>query len=227
MPDPLVKLEGVSKAFGDRELFKNVDLEVSMGEIVTIVGPSGVGKTTLLRAIAGMTDVEGQVTIGGQPAQHNGVTNGNHRLCLVTQHANLWDHLSALDNVALVRRLLHDEPRRTARRAAMRYMEALEVGGVARQYPHSLSGGEQQRVSLARGFAAETPLLLLDEVSSNVDFRRRRMIADALLDIAKSGRSIVLVTHDLETAQLLRGRTLRLTPDGLDDLSEVDTRVTS
>lgn len=215
MPDLLVKLEGVSKAFGDREVFKNVDLEVFEGEIVTIVGPSGVGKTTLLRAIAGMTDVGGQVTIGGQPAQDDGAAEDNHRLCLVTQHANLWDHLSALDNVALVRRLLHDEPRRTARRSAKRYMEALEVGSVARQFPHSLSGGEQQRVSLARGFAAETPLLLLDEVTSNVDFRRRRMIANAMLDIAKDGRSIVLVTHDLETAQALNARTFRLSPAGL------------
>lgn len=216
MPDVLLKLESVSKAFGDRLIFKDVNLEVAVGEIVTIVGPSGVGKTTLLRAIAGMTDVEGQITLAGMPVRHD-PTDGNHRLCLVMQHANLWDHLSALDNVALVRQLLHGEPKRTARHHAKCHMDALEIGDVTRQYPHSLSGGEQQRVSLARGLAAETPLLLLDEVTSNVDFRRRRIIAKALIDIARIGRSIVLVTHDLETAQLLQGRTVRLTPEGLAD----------
>ena len=187
-------------------------------KLVTITGQSGVGKSTLLRAIAGLTSFEGRIEVGGGPVDMRSSRALRTKCILVLQHANLWDHLTSIDNVALVRRILHKETHARARQVALSYLELLEVSGASRQYPVSLSGGEQQRVSLARGFAAETPLLLLDEITSQVDLHRRSIIVQAIKSAVLDGRSVVLVTHDLETAALLQSPTFRLMPHGLEEI---------
>lgn len=196
-------------------LFSNVDLKIVAGQIVTIIGESGVGKTTLLRAIAGLLPFAGDILIDGRSVKCDGSNTSTGPVVLVTQQPNLWDHLTALDNVALVRRLLHAESKKLARARSLNLLRTLEVHTTAYRYPHSLSGGEQQRIGLARGLATEKPILLLDEVTSNIDVNRRDIIARALLSLAEQGRSIIFVTHDLRTAHLITPRPLELTPDGL------------
>lgn len=208
-------VQETEKRFGEQILFSNVSFNVRQGEIVSVIGESGVGKTTLLRMIAGLTPFAGHISIAGERVGGQASPKDNHRLVLVTQHANLWDHLCARDNVALVRRVLRGESKKAARRKADQYLASLQVEGVGNRFPASLSGGEQQRVSLARGLAAETPLLLLDEITSNIDPVRRQVVADTMSDLAAAGRCIVFVTHDLSTAQLVGGRIFELTARGV------------
>lgn len=201
--------------FNGNKIFSNVSLNVIAGQIVTIVGDSGVGKSTMLRAIAGLSPFDGQILVDGHVVKSNGINTSTGPVVLVTQQPNLWDHLTALDNIALVRLLLHNEHQKVARSKSLEILRELEVHTIADRYPHSLSGGEQQRVSLARGFATEKPILLLDEVTSNIDHNRRSIVAKALLALAEKGRSILFVTHDLNTAKLVTDSPLELTSDGL------------
>jgi ABC-type polar amino acid transport system ATPase subunit len=210
-----MEIRNLSMGFNGEILFSNVNLTVVAGQIVTIIGESGVGKTTLLRAIAGLLPFNGDIVIDGRPVRRDGSNASTGPVVLVTQQPNLWDHLTALDNVALVRRLLHNESKKVARASSLEVLHILEVHIIASRYPHSLSGGEQQRVGLARGLATEKPILLLDEVTSNIDLNRRGIVARVLLSLVARGRSIIFVTHDLNTAHLITERPLELTRDGL------------
>lgn len=215
MPTPLVKIHNLSIGFQKKSLFSNISLEVVPGQIIAIIGDNGVGKTTLLRAIAGLIPFSGDIVVDELPVKNDGSKASKGHVAFVTQKPNLWDHLTALDNVALVRRLLHDEPKKVARVKSLEILNVLDVHTIADRYPHSLSGGEQQGVGLARGLATEKPILLLDEVTSNIDINRREMVATALLSWAKLGRSIIFVTHDHRTAHLIAQHPFELTKNGL------------
>ncbi len=138
----------------------------------------------------------------------------HEKIAYVTQQPNLWTHLSALDNVALPRRFLLKEAKAQARQKAQEALQLLDLGHVAHQLPHQLSGGEQQRVSLARGLCTEKPILLLDEVTSSIDAERCQMVAAHLRQLAGQGRTIVFVTHDLSTARLLCDHAFEMTAQG-------------
>ena len=210
-----VQLSGVSKDINGRVLFSGVDLQQETGEITTIVGPSGVGKTTLLRIIAGQTRFSGEVRINGRQLPNAPAAELPREIALATQKPNLWDHLSAEDNVAMVRRLLFGRSKRAARSEAGEYLELLEVDSVRSQYPATLSGGERQRVNIARALATEREIILLDEVTSNIDPRRRGLLAELVKKLAADGRLIIFVTHDYVTAGKVGGRLLELQPEGL------------
>jgi ABC-type polar amino acid transport system ATPase subunit len=141
----------------------------------------------------------------------------------VPQQAFLWDHLKALDNVALVRRLALGEPTATAKANALKLLVKLEVDDVANRYPFRLSGGEQQRVSLARGLAAEADIYLLDEVTAHLDPRRRERIASLLRDLAAEGKTLIIATHDRRFAFQMSGQPFELTGSGLRPTDTKDT----
>lgn len=209
-----LKLAGVGVTLSGRTIFRGVDLELQPGECVVILGPSGCGKTTLLRAIVGDVAVDGIIC-----AQNYKVLAGRTppNVTFVTQAPCLWDHLTVLENVSLVRQLSHGEAASIAKQRAGEWLALLEVQNIASRYPHSLSGGEQQRVALARGLAAERPILLLDEVTSNVDVARRSIIVKAISESLAQGRMVLFVTHDLLTVRSMPYTVRELTPSGLQE----------
>lgn len=217
MPAPSsgVELSDVVKTFDSLTLFEGVSLTVGPGEVVAILGSSGVGKTTLLRLITGQAPFGGRIRVSGTDVDSSGRGSTHPDIVFVTQQPNLWDHMSALDNVALVRRLTHREAKSEARKRAKAYLTGLDLEDIGARYPHSLSGGEQQRVALARGFAAERPILLLDEVTSSIDPDRRTIVAQAMLAYARQGRTIIFVTHDTNIARVVDSNPLELTARGL------------
>ena len=210
-----LRLADVGVRFGDRCLFEGVSITIRPAEVVKIVGPSGCGKTSLLRAVARQILFDGRIVVLGDDVTP--ATDGMppHGLALVTQAPNLWDHLTVLQNVALVGTLCTGRSLRASCNDAIALLDSLEVANVAHRFPHSLSGGEQQRVALARGLIAEPALLLLDEVTSSVDFARRALIANMIRRETANGTAIVLVTHDIYTARDLPGQNLELTRTGL------------
>jgi polar amino acid transport system ATP-binding protein len=168
---------------GSREILRSVHLDASPGEIVALMGLSGSGKTTILRLIAGLERCDA--------AEVSATKVG-----MVFQFHFLFEHLSAIDNVTLAPMHVLKIPRGQARQRAQSLLDQLGVGHRADALPRELSGGEAQRVAIARALAVDPPLLLLDEPTASLDPARRNDLGDALVQLAKSGRALVMTSHD-------------------------------
>ncbi len=174
---------GVHLKRGSREILRGVDLHADAGEIVALMGLSGSGKTTMLRVIAGL-----------EPRDAGDVTAA--KVGMVFQFHYLFEHLSAIDNVTLAPIQVLRVPVAEARQRAQSLLDQFGVGHRAGALPRELSGGEAQRVAIARALAVDPPLLLLDEPTASLDPARRNDLGDALSELAKSGRALVMTSHD-------------------------------
>ncbi len=215
--EPVVRASGVAISHTARELFSNLAFELQGGQALVIMGESGIGKSTLLHALAGRKEHLGKIEIGGRLLPAKGSSEPDPNVVLVTQQPNLWSHLTALGNIALVRRLLHRESKAQAAVYGRRLLEHMQCAGVADRFPHSLSGGEQQRIAFARGLAAEKKLLLLDEVTSSMDAERKSVVIQVLREKMAEGVAVIAVSHDDDFGEMLGATTLSLTPTGLVD----------
>ena len=174
---------GVHLKRGSREILRGVDLHADAGEIVALMGLSGSGKTTMLRVIAGL-----------EPRDAGDVTAA--KVGMVFQFHYLFEHLSAIDNVTLAPIQVLRVPVAEARQRAQSLLDQFGVGHRAGALPRELSGGEAQRVAIARALAVDPPLLLLDEPTASLDPARRNDLGDALSGLARSGRALVMTSHD-------------------------------
>ena len=190
---------GLNKAFGDRPILTDVDLDVPEGSLTAILGPSGSGKTTLLRVIAGFEHADsGTVTLGGTIVDGPGaqVPSERRRIGFVPQEGSLFPHLTVASNVAFGLRR-----RERNGKALDDLLGAVGMAGLGKRYPHQLSGGQQQRVALARALAIKPSLVLLDEPFGSLDANLRATIrADVRRLLQKAEATAVLVTHDQDEA---------------------------
>jgi ABC-type nitrate/sulfonate/bicarbonate transport system ATPase subunit len=195
-----IRIEGVSRRFGDDAVLHDLDLQVERSEIVSMVGPSGCGKTTLLRSIAGLERGDaGHVSIDGRP-----VTGPDRAVGVMFQEPRLMPWLTVRDNIVLG---LPRAARRVADARVEQLLAQVQLPGVAGLYPRQLSGGMAQRVALARGLAIDPSVLLLDEPFSAVDALTRMALQELLLAIWQRTRlTLLLVTHDLDEALYLSDR---------------------
>jgi osmoprotectant transport system ATP-binding protein len=205
----MIRFEGIVKRYGDFEALRGVSFEVAQGEVVVLLGPSGCGKTTLLRTVNRLTEPsEGTVYLGGEDVRRLKVEELRRGIGYVIQGIGLFPHMSVLENVLVVPRLLGwDRPRREARAREMLALVGLEPATFAGRYPRELSGGQAQRVGLARALAADPAVLLMDEPFGAVDPPTRERLQDEFLKLQASLKKTVLfVTHDLEEAVKLADR---------------------
>ena len=206
-PEPVLGLEHVSHAFGARRVVDDVTLAIGAGEIVCLLGPSGCGKTTLLRLAAGLEPLQaGRIVLEGRVIAEPGreVPPEDRRIGFVFQDYALFPHLDALGNVAFGLRALSPAERH---RRAMEMLERVGMAGYAASYPHMLSGGEQQRIALARALAPGPRVLLLDEPFSNLDVRLRESVrAETQALLRRANATTLIVTHDAEEAMFLADR---------------------
>lgn len=206
--DPIVQVRGICKTYGDVEALRNIDLEFSRGKLTTLLGPSGCGKTTLLKIIAGLVPADaGEIRVNGSP-----VTGPGPERAFVFQDFALMPWATVMRNVAfgLELRGVNAAERK---RVASRYIEEVGLAGFEEKYPHELSGGMRQRVGIARAFAVNADVLLLDEPFSAVDEQNRRKFQEDLLrliDLEK--KSFIFVTHSIEEAVYLSDRIVLLSP---------------
>ena len=174
---------GVRLKRGSREILRGVDLHANAGELVALMGLSGSGKTTMLRVIAGLEPRDGGEVIAA-------------KVGMVFQFHYLFEHLCAIDNVTLAPIEVIGVSKDDARQRAQQLLDQLGVGHRANALPRELSGGEAQRVAIARALAVDPPLLLLDEPTASLDPARRNDLGEALLQLAESGRALVMTSHD-------------------------------
>jgi polar amino acid transport system ATP-binding protein len=217
----LLQIAGLRVRHQTREVLRELSLEVRRGEVVALMGPSGAGKTTALRAVAALQPFqEGSITVDGFALAPGPVPPESRlrllrrRVGLVFQAHALFEHLSALDNVTLAPRHVLGRPRAEAERAAMELLTSLDVGERAGALPRQLSGGEAQRVAIARALAPDPPLLLMDEPTAALDEARRGTLGETLRRLAAAGRGLLIATHDAEFARTHADRTVRLIDGG-------------
>lgn len=201
-----------------RDVLRGLSLEVARGEIVALMGPSGVGKTTALRAVAalqsfdeGRIDVDGFVLAPGPVPPESRLVPLRRRVGLVFQTHALFEHLTVLDNVTLALRHVLGKSAGEADLAATELLDALDVAARAGAWPRQLSGGEAQRVAIARALAPNPALLLMDEPTAALDPERRNTLGTTLRRLCEQGRGLLIATHDAEFARAQADRVVTLT----------------
>ena len=217
--EPMVKARGVHKFFGDLHVLRGVDLTVKPGEVCVILGPSGSGKSTLLRCIneletisAGRIWVDGElmgfrITIGreGQEILHrlkdSTIAKQRSRIGMVFQRFNLFPHRTALENVTEAPINVKKVPKKAARKRASELLERVGLSDRSDHYPSQLSGGQQQRVAIARAMAMDPELMLFDEPTSALDPELVGEVLAVIQDLAQSGMTMVVVTHEVGFAR--------------------------
>jgi glutamate transport system ATP-binding protein len=200
----LVTLEKVNKFFGDLHVLRDVDLAVDTGEVVVVVGPSGSGKSTLCRCINRLEPIDsGEVRIDGLPLPAEGRALARLRadVGMVFQSFNLFAHKTILDNVTLGPLKARGVPRHQARARARELLERVGIAEKADCYPAELSGGQQQRAAIARALAMDPKVILFDEPTSALDPEMIAEVLDVMLELAASGMTMLVVTHEMGFAR--------------------------
>jgi polar amino acid transport system ATP-binding protein len=209
--DPILRLDGVHKRFGDLEVLRGIDLEVARGEVVCVLGPSGSGKSTLLRCInlleppeQGRILLEGKEITGKEAAE--GIDYVRRRVGMVFQQFNLFPHKCAVDNVCLAQEKVLGRDAADARAQAEALLSRVGLADKLDEYPDRLSGGQQQRVAIARALAMDPHVMLFDEVTSALDPELVKEVLDVLRALAGEGMTMLVVTHEIGFARDMANR---------------------
>jgi glutamate transport system ATP-binding protein len=206
---PPVNIVGVDKYFGDLHVLKNINLTVSAGEVVVIVGPSGSGKSTLCRCINRLETISaGTITINGVPLPEEGRELARLRaeVGMVFQSFNLFAHKTVLQNVTLAPRKVRGLSRAEAEARGRQLLERVGLADKADEHPHRLSGGQQQRVAIARALAMDPKVLLFDEPTSALDPEMIQEVLDVMVELATDGMTMIVVTHEMGFARKAANR---------------------
>jgi glutamate transport system ATP-binding protein len=209
--EPLVVLDGVNKWFGDLHVLKDINQTIHRGEVVVVIGPSGGGKSTLCRAINRLETIDkGTISLDGQPLPQEGKALAALRaeVGMVFQSFNLFAHKSILENVTLGPIKVRGKNKAEAEKRAKELLDRVGVGHQAAKYPAQLSGGQQQRVAIARALAMDPKVMLFDEPTSALDPEMIKEVLDVMVDLAKQGMTMVVVTHEMGFARTAADRVL-------------------
>ena len=209
MTEPLVVLTDVNKHFGELHVLQDIDLTVGAGEVVVVIGPSGSGKSTLCRAINRLETIEsGTITIDGKVLPEEGRELAQLRadVGMVFQSFNLFAHKTILENVTLGPIKVRKVVKAAAEKRAMELLERVGVAAQAQKYPAQLSGGQQQRVAIARSLAMDPKVMLFDEPTSALDPEMITEVLDVMIELAGSGMTMVVVTHEMGFARRAANR---------------------
>ena len=200
----MIDIRGLKKSFGALKVLNGIDLTVSNGEVLSIIGASGSGKSTLLYCINGLEPIQdGTVMVNGKDV-HAKDTNLNElrqKLGMVFQQWNSFPHLTALENVALAPKIVKGKSKAEAREIATRQLKHIGLGDKLDAYPSALSGGQQQRLAIARALALEPDYMLFDEATSALDPELVNEVLDAMRLLAEEGMTMICVTHEMNFAR--------------------------
>ncbi|KRF19756.1 glutamate ABC transporter ATP-binding protein [Nocardioides sp. Soil797] len=208
---PLVVLDGVNKWYGDLHVLQDINLTIKRGEVVVVIGPSGSGKSTLCRAINRLETIQkGSITLDGKPLPEEGKALAALRadVGMVFQSFNLFAHKTILQNVTLGPIKVRNMKKAEAQDRAKELLDRVGIGHQADKYPAQLSGGQQQRVAIARALAMNPKVMLFDEPTSALDPEMIAEVLDVMVDLAKQGMTMVVVTHEMGFARTAADRVI-------------------
>ena len=204
MSDPIIKIEGMNKWFGDFQVLKDIDLEVEKNKKIVVCGPSGSGKSTLIRCINRLEEHQkGTIVVDGNELTENtkNIEAIRAEVGMVFQQFNLFPHLSILDNCTLAPVWVKKMPKKAAEELAMNQLEQVQIVDQASKFPGQLSGGQQQRCAIARALCMEPKIMLFDEPTSALDPEMIKEVLDAMVNLAKAGMTMIVVTHEMGFAK--------------------------
>ncbi|MCF2523568.1 amino acid ABC transporter ATP-binding protein [Bradyrhizobium sp. G127] len=205
----MVGISGLNKWFGDFHVLRDIDLSVGRGERIVICGPSGSGKSTLIRCINALEEFqEGRINVDGIELGPNlrHVDAVRREVGMVFQSFNLFPHLTVLENCTLAPIWVRNIPKKDAEAAAMKYLERVRIPDKANKYPGQISGGQQQRVAIARALTMNPKVMLFDEPTSALDPEMVKEVLDTMVDLAKEGMTMLVVTHEMGFAREVADR---------------------
>ena len=204
MSDKIIQVENVSKCFGDFQALKDINLEVFLKQKIVVCGPSGSGKSTLIRCINRLEEHQkGKIIVDGIELSENtrNIEQVRAEVGMVFQQFNLFPHLSILDNCALAPIWVKKLPKKQAEELALKELEKVQILDQARKFPGQLSGGQQQRAAIARALCMEPKIMLFDEPTSALDPEMIKEVLDAMVNLAKAGMTMIVVTHEMGFAK--------------------------
>jgi general L-amino acid transport system ATP-binding protein len=209
--DAMIVAEDVTKSFGGFQALKGISMTVKRGEVVVIVGPSGSGKSTFIRTINRLERHDGgRIVVDGIELTDDirNIERIRSEIGMVFQSFNLFPHVTVLDNVALAPRYVRRWPRAKSEEKARQLLERVGIPEQAAKYPAQLSGGQQQRVAIARALAMEPKIMLFDEPTSALDPEMIKEVLDAMRELARSGMTMVVISHEIGFAREVADRVL-------------------
>ena len=213
MGESLLTIKNVVKRFGDNTVLEDISLEVHQGEVIVLVGPSGCGKSTLLRCINALEPIQGgEISLEGDAVDSNGKNLAalRQKIGMVFQSYELFPHLTVLDNILLAPMKVQKRKREEVKQEAMALLERVGLLGKENSYPRQLSGGQKQRVAIVRALTMHPEILLFDEVTAALDPEMVREVLDVMLSLASQGRTMIIVTHEMQFARAVADRIIFL-----------------
>ena len=204
MSDKIIQIKEMNKWFGDFQVLKNINLDVEKNKKIVVCGPSGSGKSTLIRCINRLEEhQEGTIIVDGTELteETKNIEQIRAEVGMVFQQFNLFPHLSILDNCTLAPIWVKKMPKKDAEALALKHLEKVQIADQAYKYPGQLSGGQQQRCAIARALCMEPKIMLFDEPTSALDPEMIKEVLDAMVNLAKAGMTMIVVTHEMGFAK--------------------------
>ena len=204
MSEAIIKIQNMNKWFGDFQVLKDINLEVEKNKKIVVCGPSGSGKSTLIRCINRLEEHQkGNIIVDGTELNENtkNIEQIRAEVGMVFQQFNLFPHLSILDNCTLAPIWVRKMPKKKAEELAMNELEKVQISDQASKFPGQLSGGQQQRCAIARALCMEPKIMLFDEPTSALDPEMIKEVLDAMVNLAKGGMTMIVVTHEMGFAK--------------------------
>ncbi|MBP5528676.1 MAG: amino acid ABC transporter ATP-binding protein [Lachnospiraceae bacterium] len=209
----MLKVNGLSKKFDDLAVLDNLSLSVKKGEVVVIVGPSGCGKSTFLRCLNGLEEIEeGEIFLDGEKVSSNkkNLSKTRERIGMVFQSYDLFPHKTILQNITLAPVKVKKRKKAEVEEEALKLLDRVGLLSKKDSYPRQLSGGQKQRVAIVRALIMHPEVLLLDEITAALDPEMVREVLDVVLSLAKEGRTMLIVTHEMAFAKAVADRVIFL-----------------
>lgn len=213
MEEHIIDIEHLTKKFGDNVIISDLSLSVSQGEVVVLIGPSGCGKSTLLRCINGLEPVQGgSVKLHGEPVEHgkSSLYNIRQKIGMVFQSYDLFPHMTVMKNVTLAPLKVQGRNKEEVTKQAMELLGRVGLADKADAYPSELSGGQKQRVAIVRSLIMNPDIMLLDEITAALDPEMVHEVLNVVLDLAKGGTTMMIVTHEMAFAEAVADRVIFL-----------------
>ena len=214
----VLTIDHLTKRFGDLTVLEDISFSVEEGEVIVIVGPSGCGKSTLLRCINALEDTGGgEIRLRGEPVMKSSrnIAKIRQKIGMVFQSYELFPHLNVLDNILLAPRKVQKRPAAEVKEEALELLKRVGLESKADSYPRQLSGGQKQRVAIVRALIMHPEILLFDEVTAALDPEMVREVLDVILSLADEGKTMLIVTHEMQFARAVADRALFLDDGGI------------